>query len=33
MEVRGTGGPRVGDATYDTPGLELTNKFSTLENN
>lgn len=33
MEVRGTGGPRVGDATYDAPGLELTNKYSTLENN
>ena len=30
MEVRG---PRVGDATYDAPGLELTNKYSALDNN
>ena len=31
MEVRGTRGPR--DATYDAPGLELTNKYSALDNN
>jgi len=31
-EVRGTRGTRGSDATYDAPGLELTNKYSSLRN-